>query len=317
MSDIDTGSAVADVGEDNGSSMQQTNSAPLDLTTIAPANDERTALQNYLPAEYKEAEWAQNILKTEKPVYEMAKKVDHLQKALHSRPAIPTAESTPEQVQAYYKALGVPETVDGYKYEPLQYEEADKEIGAFLDKTREGPMMNGMKQVFKQAGVTPKQAQMIIQGYELNAIQNHRDQLVASMQSNETLEAEMTKLGVQEFGSREAFDQVTERAGKLTKQVMPAKAHSLLARASNETLLLLAYQAEGFRNAYLKQDGRIDKDTMSSTGARSEDEVLREMRVVMATDDYQLAKMPGHEAAVARVTSLRNQLGTIYENQKR
>lgn len=316
MSDMDTGTLAPDTTSSETST--PSNSTALDLTSVTQTNDERTALQNYLPAEYKEAEWTQNILKTEKPIYEMAKKVDNLQKALHSRPAIPTTESTPEQVQAYYKALGVPETIDGYKYEPMQYEEADKEIGAFLDETREGPMMNGMKNVFKQAGLTPKQAQMVIRGYELNAIQNYRDQLIANSQANESLEVEMTKLGVQEFGTKEAFDAVTERAGKLTKQVMPAKAHAMLARASNESLMLLAYQAEGFRNTYLKQDGRIDNQAVSGGGVRTETDIRAEMRTVMATDDYQMpSRGSAHQQAVAKVTALRNQLATVYENQKR
>lgn len=258
-----------------------------------------------VPSEYKNTEWVQNLSKTEQPVVEMFKKVDNLEKMIGSRPPLPTKESTPEQWETYRKAIGVPEKPDQYTYQPIQYEEADKEVGALLDKYRDGPFFESMKGVFHKAGLTPEQVQSVVQGFEINQILAYRDHIISQNAANETAAEAMQKFGEKYYGDQ--FNNVCSRGHQLMKECVNPAAMPLLEKLPGEALGIMAMVLEGVRQKYIREDGRVT-GTGTYAGGMNQAEILAEMTKVWNNPSHNAPQSAEYEALQNRLTELRAML---------
>src|ERR1051326_3864274 len=76
---------------------------------------------NTVPDDYKEKDWVKDFAKRENPHAELFKEFEN-QKSLIGRKAeglkVPGADAPDTDWQELYKALGVPEKPEDYKYEP-------------------------------------------------------------------------------------------------------------------------------------------------------------------------------------------------------
>lgn len=272
----------------------------VDFTTSAPvATPEFTSL---VPDEYKNTEWVQNIGKTEKPVYEMFKKVDNLEKMIGSRPAIPTPESTPEQKAAFYKAIGVPEKPEDYTYTPPQYEEIDKPVGEILDKIRNSPIFDGVKQVAHEQGIPAPAFQKLVEKYEALQIAHARDQIIANYQAQEDMAAQMQRLGEQYYGDK--FTSICARGHELLKSTVPPQVMHLLEKVPGEHLAVFAMALDGLDKKYIRSDGRISGDG-NYTGGMNIEQIREEMGKVMGDPRY---GTPNGEMLNTRMAELRENL---------
>lgn len=298
MSDTDAGTSAP---PDAASTTGATASAPNFFDSPSGSSVDFASIT---PDEYKNSEWVQNISKTEQPVFELFKKVDNLEKLMGSRPAIPTAESTLEQKQQFYKALGVPENPTDYTYEPIKYDDADKDIGKYLDDLREGPFYNSMLQVFHQAGLTKEQVQAVVGGFELNQIAQFREQIVENWNRQEGINAEFQKVATAIHGNQ--LDAVLTRNGELLKALTPPSLMTLLEKVPGESLALFSAVLENFRQKYVKEAAPIQMNG-AYAGGLSQDQIVGEMTKIFADPAYG-SMDPRSKALENRVAELREQL---------
>lgn len=266
---------------------------------------------SFVPDSYKnpdgsyKAEWVTNASRTEKPVEAVFQKVDNLEKLIGARPAVPDANSTPEQKQAFYKALGVPDDIKGYTYQPPQYSEAEKPVGEILDKFREGPIFDAVKQAALDNGIPPQALQNVIQAYEKAQIAHAGEMILANNQAQEDMNAATQRIGEQFYGNK--FTEVCRINGELLRANIQPQVMQLLERVPGEHLAVFAMALDGIRTKYIREDGSIKSDG-TYAGGRGVDEITAEMSKIFADPDFGRYASPRSHELDNQLIGLREQL---------
>ena len=130
-----------------------------------PADKPEVSLEisNIIPEELKETFLNDPDLAALKTPQDITKALIELKTSTKGMVKIPTDESTPEEMTAFFQKLGCPETPEGY--------ELSKELPEGLEFSEE--MFSGFTQVAQATGITQKQAKAIYEFY------NNKSQEVA------------------------------------------------------------------------------------------------------------------------------------------
>lgn len=225
----------------------------------------------YIPETFREKQWVKDILLEGKDhSTEVFSQFENLQKKLGERVAntglqVPGDDAPPEAVKAFHKALGVPDSVDAYKLEPAQFEEADKNYAEYLQQSRPEGFMNDLKQAALEAGVTPKTLQALLHAHDRAFIKHHREFIAEQIKAEEEHAVDFENLADSTFGADKP--RVIENAKKLIGECLPADSpwRVMLNRlgdpsvqiTSNQAAILLAGFAEGFRQKYIAEDSGV------------------------------------------------------------
>ena len=136
------------IGDDNAEQQVEQN----DIQQTAEQQTEQQNTDNeWLPEEYR----TDKSFAKFKDINGLAKSYKEMQSMLGKKgSAIPTAESSAEDWGKFYKQLGVPEKAEDYKFE------TDKELNIPENLIDEN-MTKIYRDVFKEANLTPQQAQVI------------------------------------------------------------------------------------------------------------------------------------------------------------
>lgn len=233
-------SPVVETGTGASTSFEFTN----DANTGAPTVDQLA------PSDYKETPWVQNL--KGKPVTELFKKVSNLESLVGQKSTIsyPAADAAPEQVQAFRKQLGIPETPDKYAYNPPQGDEQTKEIWAELGKIRD---LSNWQKVAHEAHLTPQQYQKLVQDHETLQVQQYAEAMAQRQQIEEEQKEEERKafdqLATQAFGVEK--ERALDTAKRVLVATVPNSVKPFVARLPQESLIVLA----AYIHAVHKEDG--------------------------------------------------------------
>jgi hypothetical protein len=164
-----------------------TSPAPAPAAAAPPAAGSATPdFMSFVPAEYKDAQFVQEHAKSDKPIDNFFKSYVNAQELIGKQSAglqVPTAESTPEQIANWNKALGVPDKSDGYEYTaPDLAAESDAVKTVIGSLNKDGAFLNKMREAALSAGLTPKQFSALIAGYDAHTI----EQVKGIVANNET-----------------------------------------------------------------------------------------------------------------------------------
>ena len=137
----------ADTNIDN----QQIDNQQIDNQQGDNQNEQQSTGNEWLPEEFR----ADKSFAKFKDINGLAKSYKEMQSMLGKKgSAIPTAESSAEEWGNFYKQMGVPETAEEYKFET---DEALKLPESLCDND----MQKLYKDIFKEANLTPQQAQSL------------------------------------------------------------------------------------------------------------------------------------------------------------
>lgn len=270
-----------------------------------------------LPEQYRTTELAVNISKAENPVVALYDKHVSLEKMMGSRPGIPGADATPEQIATYHKAIGVPDDVSGYVYEPITAtEEVDKPVVDYLNSSREGPIMDYMKQTAKQHGLTPTQFKAMVGGYEAALIANNREGIIEAANAVQAKTQTMVELGNQSFGEQK-FAGMLDVANSLIDECAGPVALPILRRLPAEAHAGIAMLLHGIKAKYISEDKFRGTGAPSYSGGMTHEELRGARRSLMAQKAYQDFSHPDHMSVNNRVKELDAREKAMYESQSR
>jgi hypothetical protein len=231
---------------------------------------EKFNFDSIIPQDQKEKEWVKNISKSEDPVSELFKKVDNLE-ALTQRPRVPDENATPEQRKAFYKSIGVPESIKGYEYAPEEWTPEDKPYADKLKEYKPDAVVNPIKEEAMAAGVSKEAWERLEKKWDKITV----DQLKANAAAGKAQEVDYDQTMTKMYGEEKMA--VQDRGSKLLSQFGRVEHKAILATLNNQQLAAVAGSFSDFYKATTKEDtfntGTGNTTTSASTGIASRQEL--------------------------------------------
>lgn len=245
-----------------------------------------------VPDMYTEKEWVKGI----KSVDDLWKMNDNAQSLLGKKTlGVPTDTSTPDEVMAFNKAFGVPETADEYDFKD------DGTLKRVYGESSDD-VAKEFKNLLHKAKASTKQAKILQEGYG-QIVAN----VVEKMQSNAVaIDTDFELLADKTFGNKKA--KVLDTAKTLLAENAPEGFTEYLGTLSNESLIVMAGVLNNIQTKY------IDEDKIpigQSAVGQSEDTIRLALQKVIASPEFQNQLNPSHDMAKREWLRLSAQLGAI------
>lgn len=274
----------------------------------------------FVPAEYKDKEWVQNILRSENPQSEFFNQFEHARSLVGKRPLQkPGDDATPEQWQAFYKELGVPETVEGYQVPEMQWSEQDKELGAAVEGTINKDLVARMAAAAREAGVLPHQFQQLYKNYLESTAEVSRETYQQYLDTERSLDETYEQAMTKQYGAQ--APQVLEIGRKLLNESVEPNTRQFINELANtedgtKALTVLAGAMYGFYKKHVGEDTMPGAGTPAgnATGNTIED-LSNQAKALMQTEAYRDHRHPDSHKVREQVDAIYAQMGREYKMQ--
>jgi hypothetical protein len=122
-----------------------------------------------VPEPYRDAAWLEPIAKSDDPVGTLFKNYANAQELIGKKQTgveIPGADAPPEKVKEFFKALGVPDSPDGYEYkQPDLSKESEVVQKLWAEEAKDESFRKDMAKLAHEAGLTPTQWNKLQEGF--------------------------------------------------------------------------------------------------------------------------------------------------------
>jgi hypothetical protein len=258
---------------------------------------EKFNFDTIVPADQKDKEWVKNISKSDDPVSELFKKVDNLE-ALTQRPRVPDENATPEQRKAFYKSIGVPDTIKGYEVAPVEWTPEDKPVADKLKEFKPEPLMNELKTAAMEAGIPKAAWEKLEQTWDKATVQQLKANAAAGKQMDIDFDQQMTKM----YGEEKMA--VMDRGSKLLSQFVRPEHKGIMAKLPNDALAAFAGALSDIYKATTKEDtfntGVGNTTTTANTGVTSRQELLS---MLQKRDSIKNTMSPQYEELTKKINA--------------
>lgn len=220
----------------------------------APENDKQKAFAAAIPDDFKHKEHFQNMLKTEDPFSEMFKQYESAQSMLGQRTGlqVPTAESTPEQVKEWRKAIGVPEETTDYVVKPIEWADEDKPFGKLVTDNRVGEVMTKLGAKAHELGLTPAQFQTLAETYDKEMVNGLKTTMTEQVKAQVEKDRDFTERVKTIYGDK--AQQVLDDGRKLLEANVPKEVLEELHKAPPVALQALTVALASVGKKYIRED---------------------------------------------------------------
>ncbi len=266
----------AGTGTPAGDSGTSADAAPADNSTFL--GDGKAAAGNDflkgLPAEYqsdpafKDYKDINGLLKSHKNAISMVGK-----KAIER----PGDNATPEQISAFRKAIGVPDSVAEYKFEATDFSKIGPNAEGFQKE------LGDFAEVFHKLGIPPKEANELQKEYwnrlgsALETIKGGTAEQQAARSAQ--LDQEFTEMTTKRFGDKK--DQVIAEAKGLMQEFATPEDVAAMEKLDNHTLGILINTLHGVRSKYMSEGNTPNNGTTAMSYA-SEDQLRAQSKDIYA-----------------------------------
>ena len=256
------------------------------------------------PEGYADKQWVQDLAKSENPMAELFKKVENQNQLIGKKSEglkVPGEGATPEDWQAFHKAIGVPENVDGYAYEAPQVPDNLKEFFQV-----DNDLMAAMKAAALKGGVTPqafKEMAAAFDGYYLGQLQTAQANAQAAQ---EKIQAEFAS----KYGERSS--EVLANWGKLSAMA-PEWTKPVFDALPDIAKTAIAAWADTVSGKYIKEDKLDFGNPTTQAGIMSEAEYADKYGELFAKIRSNAPGSPEHEKANAEMKALRAQAEVVFK----
>ena len=154
----------------------------------APAAAGTPDFMSFVPDAYKETPWVKEYAGTDKPFENLFNGYVNARELIGRKSEglqVPTAESTPEQIAAWNKAVGVPEKFDGYQYTPPDVTKEPEQVQTVIKGITNDAFLNKMREAAHKAGLSDKQFAALAGQYDAHTV----EQVKGIVAANETARA--------------------------------------------------------------------------------------------------------------------------------
>jgi len=278
-------------------------------TAIAPPPESKFNFEEHVPPDYKSKEWVGNILKTEKPVDELFKKVDNLQQALGKRLEVPGPDATPEVKKAFYKAIGVPDSPDGYGYQPPDISKESETVQqALLQRASDKDFIAALQKKALDVGIPKEAFNALAAEFDNLTIQ----QIRGAVERQTAKQAEFKAQSDTKF--KEAFGDQAEYVERVSKEVF-GKVLPENIRATNDPRVIIAALGKHIHEKLYANDKINTSASATSTPGVSRDQIHAKIHELRQKPEFKNWQHPGHKAIKAEVDRLYEEMVSIGKPQ--
>lgn len=265
-----------------------------------------------VPESFKNEEWVKNIQSAEKPHEELFNQFANLQKKIGEKATglqKPGEGATPEQIQAWNKAIGVPDSEDGYEIKPIEWSKEEEEAGKFLESTRDENFMKSMKAEAKKLGVPKETFEKLAEAYDRTFVASHKEALAAQAQAVASWEADFEKMTGDVFG--DAKEAVLAKSKEMLPKYVPEAVKPWLKEWQgmetvpvNQAFTVIASIMNQVRAMHLNEDGTGS----GSFAAQSAGDIRAQAIKLMQSEAYTNPMDPRHAEVKQSVKDLYKRL---------
>lgn len=256
---------MSEAGEGDGGGEGGTTNVDFNIGGDAEQSEqsEQSETSFEIPGEYRESRWAQSI----KSVDDLWKKHANAQ-SLIGKKAIgtPGEDASQEDWDKFYSSLNRPEKAEDYEFQ-RDYVPDDIEVDEEMD--------NAFKQIAHKAGLTSKQANEVVAGYEKMMLEKF------PIKSEDQLENEFETMLSERFGDQ--ADNVLESGQTFISENLSGQySEEMIASLPNEALIMMADFAHNVKKKY----GREDVPPIGEEAYSSNDIHERKNELLTIMDKY-------------------------------
>jgi len=212
-----------------------------------------------VPKDYVNEEWAKNI----KSPDDLFKQFANTQKLLGKKGVIvPGEKATPEEISVYHKALGVPDTEDGYEFtvpEGMQLTDQDK------------AEEKAVRALMRKHGIPKKAAEGFVADYRSQTFEATK----AQVEKTKVLDAEFDEYTKSVFG--DSKDLKLAEFKEIVRKTLDPKFHALIPKLDNASAVILAGLVENIHAKYGKSGSFISPKGTGSGGGRTQETITQEL----------------------------------------
>lgn len=259
------------------------------------------ALPNFadvIPAEYKEKQWVQEHAKNSDPFGALFKGYESAQQLIGKMAndvKVPGSDATPEALQAFHKALGVPEKPEGYEYASQDIsKEPEKVQAALKEMAKDTRLLDAMRPIMHKAGVTPTQFKEIVGAFDSHTLNQVKAMVEGQEAANQKAVEEQLSKAKTLYGDK--YDAIHKVAMDTAEKVLPEAVRN--ARDPEIALMeaLKFIHENVFKGDSIARPGAAAPETGDSV----REEIMR----VRQSPAFRNWQDPGHAEAKERVKAL-------------
>ncbi|NCD17289.1 MAG: hypothetical protein EOL91_08230 [Actinobacteria bacterium] len=246
-----------------------------------------------VPKDYANEEWAKNI----KSPDDLFKQFANTQKLLGKKGIIvPGEKATPEEIGAFHKALGVPDTEDGYEFGVPEGMELTEQ-----DKAEE----KAVRAMMRKHGIPKKAAEGFVSEYRSHVFNANKEQL----DKVKALDTEFDGYIKDIFG--EAKDAKLAEFKEVVRKTLDPKFHALIPKMDNASAVLLAGLVENIHSKYGKAGSFISPKGGGSGSGRTQATITQELMALHTKYAGSRPHTPQYNEYVAKENELKQELDAM------
>lgn len=204
---------------------------------------------------------------------------------------LPGEGATPEELNEWRKAIGVPEKPEDYKFEPTAWTDEEKELGEILTKSRGDEYMAKVNKMFHDIGIPPKQAEQLMHAFDKLTLAEHNEFIGKLAESQKQLDEDFDTRANRWYGQRK--DAVMQSGKKLVDAALadpqtPEDAKAVMQNLGNDLVLSLAPILDYVARKYMREDssGLQNSLTTPNSSAMSREQLRLEIRRLQGMPEY-------------------------------
>jgi hypothetical protein len=221
-------------------------------------------LINFVPQEYQGRDWVKQNMTSPDTFFKF---VDNLNVTVGKKGVvIPGEKATPEELSAFRKGIGVPDSPDAYEFENLP---------ELKDAKRNPEAEKVVKAIFHDAGIPKDAAKRLQLGYE-KFLYSEQQKILAK---NKETDAAFDKATAAIFGDQK--DAVLANSKKFLQEHVHKDIAAKLDKLDNDSLLIITSALDGIVKKYVKEDGFKGGASGAGGGASTYEELSKAQRELM------------------------------------
>jgi len=252
------------------------------------------ALNTVIPESYRDKDWVKQNTKDPETFF---KWVDNLNTTVGKKGVIiPGEKATPEEINTFRTALGVPGKPEEYEFVEIDELKGSKRI-AETDLA--------VKKLMHEAGISKDGAKKLQSGFEKMMYAEH----LKVVEANKAVDKAFDDTAVKLFGDQK--DLAMTNAKKLLQENNSPEVLAMIDKLDNNSLLVLTAALNGIVNKYIKEDAFRGGAGAGGTGSESYEALSAQQRELMKNPAFSDYRHADHQKVMDQNTALMNKMRAI------
>lgn len=269
-------------------------------------NEALEIFERFIPEELKNEEHIANLRRSENPLAELFKMNANAQKAVYGKNySVPDDKATPEQKQAFYQAMGVPESPEKYELKTPDWKPEEKEAAEFLAGQRTPEFLEGIKKLAHENNIPASALNALLEGHDRLWMAQHGKELEAVIQARKEITEDFQVEFDRMFPGQKGAEATQTVKGLLEKYANVSRPH--ITDMPGKYLAVMSEVLMGVVNEHLKPDtvrSLASKDT-ARNDLNTPEGIREEIKRIRLLPEYNDQRSP-------KYTEVRKQVDGLY-----